>query len=686
MFRQQGVTESELAVVTILCSAPQLIGMSLREHIDYTVTLLFLSALLFCVPFFDIWQDIYVGGKPPISALLENSIVVLLSGAFVWLSVWLVRNDWDQGYAQLVARWSILGTGCVALAYGWVLGFQLFFQNELKPYIIAADGIIIGGLVLFVAGVYNARSERERTARAAERDRFSALFDNTSDAMIAVESAADETVITAVNKPFERTFRGGNSTVVGRPAVETVSEWVVTPNTAEQAPRTSPETRLRAVNSDPEKQVELRLKTTDGPRDYLVDYVPIGEEMDQHEDAPGFFLFTDITDQKERERQFETLSEGTEGLLNARSVEGVVAATRTLVVDLFDNLLIGIWKYDPESGSYHPLMCTVCGTDGQRVEDVSPIPAREAKQNTGEQGDIAFDETIPGFDTRTFDEIPAPHGFKIDNTTVRQLPDPYRLTISQFDRDLSDIDQHLIDLIVANTQAAIRRVNREEELSRRNDQLEFVNSLLRHDIQNSMTIIRARGQALAESLSNQEAEYGRTIVNQSDSVIDLVDQFRVLLNALTNTGTHNTKAVNLSSVLEDRVTTLETTYPDITVTTDIPEETTARADDMLGNLLGNVLDNAVEHNDTAQPHLDVSVTERDRFVVVRIADNGPGVPDEQKETIFRRGNRGLKESDIGSGFGLFFVDTVMEKYGGDVTVSDNEPRGAIFELSFPKVK
>jgi len=658
--------------------------MSLREHIDYTVILLFLSGLLFCVPLFDMWQDVYVGGKSPVSTLLENSIIVLLSGAFVWLSIWLLRNDWDREYAQLVARWSILGTGCVALAYGWVLGFQLFFQNELKPYIIAADGIVIGGLVLFVAGIYNARSERERTARATERDRFSALFDNTSEAMIAVESTANETVITAVNEPFEQAFGGEHPAVVGRPAVETVSEFI-TPNTAEQAPGTSPEARLRAVNGNPDAQAELRLATADGPRDYLVDYVPIGDGMDHHDEAPGFLIFTDITAQKERERQFETLSEGTEGLLNARSVEGVVAATRTLVVDLFDDLLIGIWRYDPESGSYQPLMGTVCGRNGQRVEDLSPVPAREAEQSTGDQGDVAFDETAPGFDTAVFDDTLTPHEFNIHTTTVRQLPDPYRLTISQFDRDLSDSDQHLIDLIVANTQAAIRRVNREEALTRRNDQLEFVNSLLRHDIQNSMTIIRARGQALAESLSDQEAEYGRTIVDQSDDVIDLIDQFRVLLDALTDIGTHNTKPVHLSSVLEDRVTTLQTTYPDITVTTDIPDETTVRADDMLGNVLGNVLDNAVEHNDTAEPRLDVSVTECDQIVVVRIADNGPGVPDDQKETIFRRGNRGLKESDIGSGFGLFFVDTMMENYGGDVTVSDDEPRGAVFELSFPKV-
>jgi signal transduction histidine kinase len=158
----------------------------------------------------------------------------------------------------------------------------------------------------------------------------------------------------------------------------------------------------------------------------------------------------------------------------------------------------------------------------------------------------------------------------------------------------------------------------------------------------------------------------------------------VLLDALTDLGDGNTKSVPLSSALEDRVATLKTTYPDAEVTAEVPEGLAVEADEMLGNVLGNVLGNAVEHNDADAPSVAVSATEGERRVVVRVADDGPGVPEAQKETIFRRGNRGLKESDIGSGFGLFFVDTMMEKYGGEVTVADNDPRGAVFELSFRK--
>jgi signal transduction histidine kinase len=63
-------------------------------------------------------------------------------------------------------------------------------------------------------------------------------------------------------------------------------------------------------------------------------------------------------------------------------------------------------------------------------------------------------------------------------------------------------------------------------------------------------------------------------------------------------------------------------------------------------------------------------------VTVRIADNGPGVPDERKESVFGKGEKGL-ESD-GTGIGTYLVKTLVSRYSGTVWVEDNEPRGAVF--------
>jgi len=168
--------------------------MSLRERVDYSLGLLVASGLLLFVPLFDMWQDAAVQRKTVLATVLENSMFVSLALLLAGLGVWLRRNGWDEKYVQLVAQWSIAGSGAVALVFGWVLAFQLFVQNDLKVYVVVANGVVIGGIVLFVAGVYHSRSRMASAARAVERDRVAALFENTSDAVVAITFEDDSSV------------------------------------------------------------------------------------------------------------------------------------------------------------------------------------------------------------------------------------------------------------------------------------------------------------------------------------------------------------------------------------------------------------------------------------------------------------------------------------------------------------
>lgn len=70
-------------------------------------------------------------------------------------------------------------------------------------------------------------------------------------------------------------------------------------------------------------------------------------------------------------------------------------------------------------------------------------------------------------------------------------------------------------------------------------------------------------------------------------------------------------------------------------------------------------------------------------VRVRIADNGHGVPAEQRDDVFRRGKTGHAKT-TGSGFGLFFVDSMVTAYGGDVWIEDAALGGAAFVLELPR--
>ena len=96
----------------------------------------------------------------------------------------------------------------------------------------------------------------------------------------------------------------------------------------------------------------------------------------------------------------------------------------------------------------------------------------------------------------------------------------------------------------------------------------------------------------------------------------------------------------------------------------------------------NLLTNAVTHNDKDHPEITVRVDERDETVQVIVADNGPGVPDSQKEEVFGRGEMGLESP--GTGIGLYLVDTLVDMYDGEVRLEDNDPEGSVFTVILDK--
>ena len=98
-------------------------------------------------------------------------------------------------------------------------------------------------------------------------------------------------------------------------------------------------------------------------------------------------------------------------------------------------------------------------------------------------------------------------------------------------------------------------------------------------------------------------------------------------------------------------------------------------------MFANVLSNAVSHNDSDEPRVTVSAVQDDLRVTVRIADNGPGIPDDQKREVFEKNVHGLDST--GTGIGLFLVQDLVTRFGGSVSAVDNEPRGTVFVISLP---
>jgi signal transduction histidine kinase len=210
--------------------------------------------------------------------------------------------------------------------------------------------------------------------------------------------------------------------------------------------------------------------------------------------------------------------------------------------------------------------------------------------------------------------------------------------------------------------------------------MQFFNSVLRHDVGNGMDVIRRNAQLLERDTDGDNADRAETIVSWSGDVIDLTQKVRRMLDAVTGQRDHSLSRVDLTETLRERIDHVESMDAAATIEADLPDRVLVKADDMLPAVVGNLLSNAIEHNDD-DPRVAVSIRESEETVTLDIADNGPGIPDEDKQCVFRWGES-CRSSD--GGFGLYFVETMVDFYGGSVAVRDNEPRGTVFSVTLPR--
>ena len=99
----------------------------------------------------------------------------------------------------------------------------------------------------------------------------------------------------------------------------------------------------------------------------------------------------------------------------------------------------------------------------------------------------------------------------------------------------------------------------------------------------------------------------------------------------------------------------------------------------------NLVENAIKYT---QRGSEIVITTRrtEKDAVVRIADNGPGIPDESKEAVFDMfysGAKSISDSRRSLGLGLSLCKSIITAHGGEITVTDNVPKGAVFTFTLP---
>ncbi|WP_152041666.1 ATP-binding protein [Salinigranum salinum] len=203
--------------------------------------------------------------------------------------------------------------------------------------------------------------------------------------------------------------------------------------------------------------------------------------------------------------------------------------------------------------------------------------------------------------------------------------------------------------------------------------------LLRHDLRNELNLMYGYIDRAATKTDDPDALASlRKARQQVEQIVGRSDQVRDLRDLLEQSYDAESRPVRLAEVLEERVVAARKQFPEADISLGQIPGVRVYADDLLSAAFDALIENAVVHNDKEVPEVEVDVLDRQTDVVVRVRDNGPGVPLEQEDLIF-----GREDVDVvhhGTGLGLFLVDSIVSNYDGTAWVEENEPEGATFAI------
>lgn len=224
------------------------------------------------------------------------------------------------------------------------------------------------------------------------------------------------------------------------------------------------------------------------------------------------------------------------------------------------------------------------------------------------------------------------------------------------------------------------------ELMAVNEKLGMFTSVAAHDLKSpliqQMSLIEFIQEDIAEAgleLPEEVNEFFVMLTEASEKMLRLIND--LLQHAHATSADSRTESVAPS----DRITEilplvgLQPKFK-IEVEPDIPA---VCADPIaFDTVMRNLITNAIKHHDRDEGVIKISSSVSMNMVTIRIEDDGPGIPEQYRTSIFEPFKR-LSSKVNGSGLGLSFVDKTVAEWGGSIYVECPNARGAVFVVAIP---
>ncbi|MCU4752165.1 PAS domain-containing sensor histidine kinase [Halobacteria archaeon AArc-curdl1] len=231
----------------------------------------------------------------------------------------------------------------------------------------------------------------------------------------------------------------------------------------------------------------------------------------------------------------------------------------------------------------------------------------------------------------------------------------------------------------------------------REQRIQVLNRVLRHNLRNAFTVIQGHANMIADQDADLERTHVEPIRHEIADLLATADKARGVERTLERRSDRSliepSKAVRSAA---DRATAA---YPGAQILTHVEESDAPTVDGSIVDALHELVDNAVEHHHEtntggedglplipadATPTVEIGVQSVDydgnSRLEFTVSDDGPGIPETERQAVL---NGEETQLDHGSGLGLWLVTWIVTNAGGDLRFSDRPEGGSIVTLSFP---
>ncbi|MGC9307243.1 MAG: PAS domain-containing sensor histidine kinase [Thermoplasmatota archaeon] len=318
---------------------------------------------------------------------------------------------------------------------------------------------------------------------------------------------------------------------------------------------------------------------------------------------------------------------------------------------IFENTMVGVYKTTPDGRilQANPALVDMLGYE-------SLVDLR--------QRNLEAEGFEPSYNRKRFKKEIEQNGVVIGLESSWTRRDGSTLYVRENAKAIRD-DNGTVQYYLGTVEDITERVAAEQEIDRLNNTLRLINKIMRHDLINHLNIAESALELYEEEGDISLCEKARSRMIQG---MQLIQRMRELESLVGSGGT--LRLYDLRDVVEEAVADCPLDYS-------IEGHGVVLADDALYSVVENIVRNAVEHADADS--LDIDIIRNDDTIDLRIADDGRGIPDDLKEKVseeqYSYGSAG------GTGLGLYIVKQTIERYGGSISIQDNEPHGAVVTVS-----